>query len=685
MASFIPASTAGTDRRKLAVRCYRTMSRIAESDKAVQRALSAGELQFQYYPVGGQEAIPAGLEPLLTRDDYAVVTYRCMHDIVAKGTPLKEIMAEMYGRVSGTSKGKGGPMHLSDPSSGLMVTTGIVGGGLPIANGLAWASQLRRDGRVTMVSFGDGATSTGAFHEALTLASTWQLPVVFVCQNNQYAEYTSLAEYTRLHSFALKADGYAMPGIRVDGNDPLAVHDAAKDAVDRARRGEGPTLLEAVCYRLQGHAFGSDEAHMDKVALERARAEAPVQAFRRRLLAEGLASEPELAAIDNAARAEVLEAMDFARQSPLPDADDLHADVFASLEDLPGAARSARAKQPELQASQSAPRRITFSAAVAEALDVALARDERVVLFGEDVADPAGGVVKVTMGLSTKYGSERVRSTPIAESAIVGAGIGAALAGLRPVAEIMINDFLEVCMDQVANHAAKLRYMSGGRTKVPLTIRTLNAGFVGSFGAQHSQSLEAWLAHTPGLKIACPSTPLDAKGLLLACIEDDDPCVFFEPMRCYFTPGEVPEGYYTIPLGEADIKRPGSDLTIVTYGWTVAESLVAASNLAREGIEAEVLDLRTIVPLDVPALLESVTRTGRALIVHAAVEFGGFGAELSALLNERLHGHLRAPVGRVGARYTPVPFSQGLEPLHFPSASRIEAAARKLMEVRRPC
>jgi 2-oxoisovalerate dehydrogenase E1 component len=682
MAKFASESQVDTDRRQLTVRCYRTMSRIAESDQAIQRALSAGELQFQYYPVSGQEAIPAGLEPLLNRDDYAVITYRCMHDIVAKGTPLKEIMAEMYGRASGTSKGKGGPMHLSDPNSGLMVTTGIVGGGLPIANGLAWASQLRRDGRVTMVSFGDGATSTGAFHEALTLASIWRLPVVFVCQNNQYAEYTSLAEYTRLPSFALKADGYAMPGIRVDGNDPLAVHDAAQDAIDRARRGEGPTFLEAVCYRLQGHAFGSDESHMDKLTLERARAEAPVQAFRRRLLAEGLTSEPELAAIDAAARAEVMEAIEFARQSPLPGPEELDSDVFASREDLPGETRSARTRQA---GSPSASRRITFSAAVTEALDIALARDQKVVLFGEDVADPAGGVVKVTKGLSAKYGSERVRSTPIAESAIVGAGIGAALAGLRPVAEIMINDFLEVCMDQVANHAAKLRYMSGGRTQVPLTIRTLTAGFVGSFGAQHSQSLEGWLAHTPGLKVACPSTPFDAKGLLLACIEDDDPCVFFEPMRCYFTPGEVPEGYYTIPLGEADIKRPGSDLTIVTYGWTVAESLVAATGLAREGIAAEVLDLRTIVPLDIPALLESVSRTGRALIVHAAVEFGGFGAELSALLNERLHGRLKAPVRRVGARYTPVPFSQGLEPLHFPTALRIETAARELMEGGHSC
>ena len=262
----------------------------------------------------------------------------------------------------------------------------------------------------------------------------------------------------------------------------------------------------------------------------------------------------------------------------------------------------------------------------------------------------------------------------------MGAAIGAAMAGMKPVAEIMINDFLMVCMDQVGNHAAKLRYMSGGKTSVPITIRSLTAGFVGSFGAQHSQSLEAWLAHTPGLKIAYPSTPAEAKGLLLTCINDPDPCIFFESMRAYFAPGPVPEGDYRIPLGEADVKRRGSDLTIITYGWTVAEALAAADTLAKEGINAEVLDLRTVVPLDTGAILESVGRTRRALVLHAAVEFGGFGAEIASIISQRLHGRLAAPVARVGARYTPVPFSGGLESMHFPTADRIAATARTLVK-----
>lgn len=667
---------------ELMLRIYTTMVRINEADKAIQRGLSAGELQFQYYPAGGQEAIPAGIAPHLRREDYAVITYRCIHDIVAKGTPLREIMAEMYGRSAGTSKGKGGPMHLSDPHAGLMVTTGIVGAGLPIANGLALAAQMQGSGRVTVVNFGDGATSTGAFHEALTLASIWKLPVVFICQNNQYAEYTALAEYTRCESFAKKADAYEIPGVRIDGNDPIAVYAAAGDAIARARRGAGPTLIEAVCHRLQGHSFGSDDAHMDRKALDAAKQAAPIGTFRARLLAAAVASETELVLLEKGIRAEVDDAIAFARAAPPPAPEELYIDVFASPAVIPelderGGNRAVPAPVPE-----AGTRRLPFAAAITEALDVALARDPRVVLLGEDIADPAGGVLKATHGLSSKYGRERVRPTPIAETAIVGAAIGAAIGGMRPVAEIMINDFLEVCMDQVANHAAKLRYMSGGRTTVPLVIRTTTAGFVGSFGAQHSQSLEAWLAHTPGLKVIYPSTGLDAKGLLLSCIEDEDPCVFFEPVRCYFTPGPVPEGYYTIPLGVADIKRSGKDATIVTYGWTVPESLMAAEKLSKEGIEVEVLDLRSIVPLDRAAILESVSRTKRALIAHSAVEFGGFGAELATLIHQNLHGTLKAPVARVGARYTPVPFSQSLENLHFPTEARIADAVRALVERR---
>jgi 2-oxoisovalerate dehydrogenase E1 component len=658
---------------------YRTMARIAAADAAIQRGLSAGEIQFQYYPCGGQEAIAATLAAVIKPDDHMVTTYRGIHDIVAKGTPLNEVMAELYGKAAGTSKGKGGPMHLSDPDSGLMVTTGIVGAGMPIANGLALAAQLQKTGRVTVVSFGDGATSIGAFHEAMNLAAVWQLPVIFLCQNNQYAEYTALAEYTRSESFAARAEGYGMPGVQVDGGDPHALHAVFTEAVQRARSGNGPTLVEAVCHRLQGHAFGSDQAHMDQAALKAAKENAPLKRFRARLLADGIATETELDAIAQEERAAVDLAMEFARSTPVPGPTELYVDVFADPGLVPDGS-TARSAQRQPAAPGGDTKKMTFCEAINHTLDLALTSDPRVFLLGEDLQDPAGGVVKQTYGLSTKHGLDRVRPTPIAEQAIVGAAIGAAMAGMRPVAEIMINDFLAVCMDQVTNHAAKLRYMSGGRTSVPLVIRTLTAGNVGSFGAQHSQSLEAWLTHTPGLKVVFPSTPAEAKGLLLSCIDDEDPCVFFESMRLYFSPGEVPLGEYRIPLGTADIKRPGSDLTILTYGWAVTEALQAAAQLAADGIEAEVLDLRSLVPLDRETILASVARTRRALVAHAAVKFCGFGAELAAMLQEELPGQLAAPVARVGGTYTPIAFSQGLESLHFPNAGRIAEAARKLVQ-----
>ncbi|MEM8696447.1 MAG: dehydrogenase E1 component subunit alpha/beta [Pseudomonadota bacterium] len=661
------------------------MSRIQATDQRIQQELAAGNLQFQYYPCGGQEAIPAAIAPLLRDDDLAVITYRCIHDIVAKGTPITEILAEMFGKETGTSKGKGGPMHLSDPHSGLMVTTGIVGAGAPIASGIALGEQLKGTGRIVTCSFGDGAANIGAVHEALNLAALWQLPVVFICQNNLYAEYTSFENSTRSESIADRAHGYGMAGERVDGTDPFLVHEAAGRAIARARKGGGPTLLECVAHRLQGHSFGSDEAHMDAQALEAARSPSPLQRFRARLIEGNIADEALLADVERAADEEVTEALDFANGSNAPGKEELFVDVFANLAHLPsdraragGCPVGSADEQSVLPSADG--RSITYGAAINEALDQALAADDTVILLGEDIEDPAGGIVKATAGLSTKYGRERVRGTPISEQAIVGAAIGASLAGLRPIAEVMIVDFAMVCMDQIANHAAKLRYMSGGRTGVPITLRMLTAGNVGSFGAQHSQSLEAWFAHIPGLKIVAPSNAVDAKGLLLSCIDDPDPCIVLESMRCYFTPGEVPTEPYKIPLGRANVIRPGTAMTIISYGWGVTEALAAAEILAEHGIDAEIIDLRSIVPLDMETVCRSVGKTGRVLITHPAVEFCGFGAELTARIQRESWNSLNAPVERVGASYSPVPFTQSLEAEHFPNAEKIAMAAQELME-----
>jgi acetoin:2,6-dichlorophenolindophenol oxidoreductase subunit beta len=310
-------------------------------------------------------------------------------------------------------------------------------------------------------------------------------------------------------------------------------------------------------------------------------------------------------------------------------------------------------------------------AAITGALDDALAADDTVVLLGEDIADPSGGVFGVTKGLSTKYGVDRVRDTPISEQAIVGAAIGAALGGLRPVAEVMFMDFLGLVLDQLANHAAKLRYMSGGRTPVPMVLRTAVGGGL-QVGAQHSQMLEAWLTHVPGLKVVVASTASDARGLLLAAIADDDPCVFIEQVPLLSRRGPVDDS--PVPLGRADIKRPGTDVTVVTYGRQVHDALAVAESLAPTGPDVEVLDLRTLSPLDIEAVLESVGRTRRCVVLHEAVVTGGFGAELAALISEALFGRMLAPVLRVGAVSAPLPYAKSLERLALPGPERLLAA-----------
>ena len=321
---------------------------------------------------------------------------------------------------------------------------------------------------------------------------------------------------------------------------------------------------------------------------------------------------------------------------------------------------------------------MTMREAINLALDQALARDERVFLLGEDIADP--GASGPTKGLSTTHGTDRVLDTPISEAAILGAAIGAAIDGFLPVAEIMIMDFIGIAADQIVNHAAKLRFMSGGRTSAPITVRTAVYGGLGT-GATHSQSLETWFMHTPGLKVIVPSTPRDAKGLMTTAVFDEDPCIFVETVRLYAQRGLVPvDPGFAIPLGEADVKRAGTDVTLIGYGRGVLEAMGAATQLEQDGVSAEVLDLRTLVPLDVPAMVESVGRTRRAVVVHDAVQFAGPGAEIAAILQRELFGELAAPVERVGARFVPNPAAPALEAQIYPSADRIVAAVRRTLE-----
>jgi 2-oxoisovalerate dehydrogenase E1 component len=622
----------------LLLRIYETVAKIRSFDDKAQSLVANAQAFFIHYPVRGHEIIAASVAAAIQPDDYMTVTYRGVADEIAKGVPLQELWAEMLGKQTGTSKGRGGPMHISDPSHGLMLCTGIVGAGMPVATGLGLASALRDDGKVTIANFGDGATNIGAFHESLNMASVWSLPVVFVCQNNQYGEHTKYADTARNASVVDRAAAYAMKGIKVDGMDPVATYLGAKEAVDHARRGDGPVLLECVTFRTLGHVLSDQNEYMDQEVLAEQRANDPVPRLRTRLIDEGVADEAALAAIDQRVSDEVESSYTAAAAEPDADPATVTGDVYG-----PGSATDEPGEDTEPN------QRLTFREAINQAMDQALADDDRVFVMGEDVADSAGGgVFKVTSGLSTSHGEHRVRNTPISEEAIMGAGVGSAVAGMRPLVEIMFMDFLGVAFDQLANHAAKLRYMSGGRTPVPLTVRVNMVGGT-PIGAQHSQSLEALLMHTPGLKVVFPSTPYDAKGLLLACIQDEDPCVFIESTALFMRRGMVPEAAYTIPIGKAAVRREGDDVTIISYGRLMNDALKAADSLAEDGVSAEVIDLRSLAPLDMETLFGSVAKTKRAVVVHEAVRTCGAGAEISARLHEELHGELSGAVRRVTA------------------------------------
>jgi len=654
---------------------YRCMTTVNRFDARIRSGLAGGEFACNYWPIEGQEAIAPAVCASLTPKDSFVTTYRFAGDAIAKGVPLRELSLELLGRAGGTSKGKGGAMGVNWPDAGLMATTGIVGAGPPIANGLALAAQLRGTGGVTVVSFGDGATSTGAVHEAMNLAGVWRLPIVFLCQNNLFGEGTLIHEYTATEHFSDRAAGYGIPGETVDGKDALAVYEVARRMVERARAGDGPSFLEAVAQRTQGHYFGDGMAYADADQLAEARANEPVGRFRAVLIKDAKATAEELDGIEAQITSEVNEAVELAGKADGPPESQLYVDVYKGRSD-DGSLSVGVAAEP-LPSGPSSEQNL--AGAIRQGLDQAMARDESIILLGEDIHDPVGGMFTVTQGLSTKYGRERVRPTPIAETSIVGASIGAAMAGLRPVAEVMFFDFLGVCLDQLANHAAKLRYMTGGRAQVPMVLRIVEGR---QSGAQHSQSLEAWLMHTPGLKVVWGSTPADAKGLILSAIEDDDPVVFVESMAIFFDPackGEVPEAEYRIPIGLADVKREGSDITLVSYGSMMPFAIEAAEEVAADGIGVEIVDLRSLVPLDLETVLSSVGKTKRLAIAHTATRFCGPGAEIAAAVSAELHGELAAPVARVGATYTPVPRAPELEALHSPRVGALSAALRGLM------
>ncbi|HIE39676.1 MAG TPA: dehydrogenase [Anaerolineae bacterium] len=593
-------------------------------------------------------------------------THRGHGHMLAKGADLRGMMAEIFGKATGLCKGKGGSMHVTDAAVGALGANGIVGASGLIGAGAGLSAHLQAGDRVAVAFMGDGATNQGMFHEAVNFAAVNRLPVLFVVENNLYGEFTPLERHAAVHRLADRAAAYGIPGVTVDGNDVWAVYQAARQEVERARSGEGPTLLECLTYRWRGHMEGETAQYRDPAEVEAWKKKCPIARLERELVEAGALTPEQVEAIARQARQAVDDALAFARQSPDPAAEALTEDIFAPDPLI--------LYQPTPRVTTE--RQITCSQALWEALAEEMARDDRVFLLGEDVS--TGGYFAVTAGLADEFGPRRVLDTPISEYAIVGGAVGAAMTGMRPVAEILFSDFLTCCMDPLINQAAKLRYMSGGQYALPLVVRTPGGAGLG-MAAQHSQSLEPLLTGVPGLIIVAPSTPYDAKGLLKAAIRSHNPVLFFENKLLYTAVGPVPEGEYIVPLGVAEVKREGADVTVVAVGAMVGPALEAAETLAAEGIEVEVVDPRTLVPCDWATIVRSAVKTGRLVVAEEAALTHGFGAEVVARVTEAAWGTLKAPPRRVAGLDVPIPYNRGLENRAVPDTNRIVEAVRALV------
>jgi 2-oxoisovalerate dehydrogenase E1 component len=675
---------------------HRRMLVIRGFEERVAALYRDGEVPGFVHLSIGQEAAAVGACWPLGPADVITSTHRGHGHCLAKGLDPLGMFAELMGRDQGTNRGRGGSMHIADPTLGILGANGIVAAGLPIAAGAATAARLRADGSVAVAFFGDGAVAQGAFHEAVNLAAVWRLPVVFLCENNGYAEF-STASSQHAAPLSARAAGYGVGFVEVDGNDVVAVADAMASVVAACRAGDGPVLVEAKTYRWHGHYEGDPERYRSADEVQEWQARDPLLVLAHRLAAAGVDDET-LKSLEDTIAQSLDDAVDAARRLLPPDPATLGdyvvrprpapasppAPVAGTDEPVRGTgdangagAEAERPSTPATAAPGEAPVFRTMDA-IRAALEAELAADDRVFVAGIDVA-AGGNVFGLTRGLHERFG-ERVRDTPISETAIVGLGVGAAMAGMRPVVELMYLDFVGVCLDQLLNQAAKLPFMTGGTAEMALTVRT-QFGAGRSSGSQHSQSLEALLAHIPGLSVVMPSTPADTYGLLRAAIQDPNPVVFIENRLLYGKKGPQPPPDHIVPIGRSAIVRPGTDVTVVSVSRMVHEALAAAETLAGEGISVEVVDLRTVAPLDVAPILDSVARTSRLLIAHEAVVPFGIGAEIAATVAREAFWDLDAPIHRLGAAPTPPPYAPTLESAWLPSAEDITTALRHLLSL----
>lgn len=645
---------------------YQRMLLIRSFEERAHEMFQAGQLPRRGHLYSGQEAVAAATLAALRDDDYVTSTHRGHGHAIGRGRDLLGAMAELGGKSAGFCRGKGGSMHVADFDHGMLGAFPIVGASITMAVGGALAAKVEGKGRLAVAFFGDGASNQGTFHEGLNLAAIWDLPVIFVCENNQYAIFTKQENVMRVKQVADRAPAYGIPGVVIDGMDPLAVYRAVAEAAERARAGKGPTLIEAMTYRWGGHSTGDPgTGYRDRDEVAEWKKRDPLPRFRRFLLESNACTEEEISALERESRRQLEEAVAFTLSAPDPSPDEAYSHLYAP------------AYVPEITEPSGEVRQLSVLQALNEAIREEMERDPRLIMLGEDIG-ARGGPFGVSKGLLDRFGPGRILDTPISENGFTAAAVAAALAGVPTIAEISYVDFITLAMDPIVNVAAKAHYMSGGKQTVPIVIRTEGGGGSAADGPTHSQSLEGWFAHVPGLKVVMPSTPYDYKGLLKTAIRDPNPVVFVEHKMLYRTKGPVPAGEYAIPFGKADIKRAGRDVTVVALAAMVPKALAAAETLAKEGIEIEVIDPRTLIPFDVETVATSVQRTGRLIVFQEAPVASGFGAEIARVVGEAAFDYLEAPIKVIGTT-VPLPASPALEAVVLPGETRLIDAVRGLL------